>query len=413
MLLDKVLGYLVIFIPISLISGPLIPEILMFFAIAIFLFKIFKFKKFYYFKNVYTYFFISFYLYINLRSLFVDEMFLSLKSTIFYFRFYLLSLVIWYLLDTSNKFPKKFLKFFLISIIILILDGVLQFNIGTNIFGWEKIHPQRVSGLFGDELVLGSYLVRFLPIIIGVYIFINFDEFNFYKTFILFLIIFIFYAGIAISGDRTAFYLSLLFLPFLINLKKIPYVKDKIFLLGISFLILFFIFVFTNDSLKKRIIDSTIASMISKGNENNNTRIILFSNNHENHIKTAIKIFNDNKLYGVGVKQFRFICNDPKYYENKHSCATHPHNIYAQFLSELGLLGFIFLMIYFFYICFRIFQNIFKKKNNSINLLNLMVLITIFINLFPFSPSGNFFNNWISMIYFFPIGFYLYSIKKH
>ena len=295
----------------------------------------------------------------------------------------------------------------------MISDSVLQFNTGTNIFGWEKIHPQRVSGLFGDELVLGSYLIRFLPIIIGVYIFINFEEFNFYKTLILFLIILIFFVGIAISGDRTAFYLSLLFLPFLINLKKISYIKNKIFLLGTSFLILLFIFVYTNDSLKKRIVDSTMASMISKGNEKNETRIILFSNNHENHIKTAIKIFNDNKLFGVGVKQFRFICNDQKYYENKHSCATHPHNVYAQILSELGLFGFIFLMIYFFYVCFRIFENIFKKKNSSINLLSLMALLTIFINLFPFSPSGNFFNNWISMIYFFPIGFYLYSTKKN
>lgn len=413
MLLDKILVYLVIFIPITIISGPLIPEILMFLAIGIFFFKIFKSKKFNYFKNVYTYFFISFFLYINLRSIFVDEIFVSLKSTVFYFRFYLLSLIIWYLLDTSNQFPKQFIKFFLVSIIILISDSVLQFNTGINIFGWEKIHPQRVSGLFGDELVLGSYLIRFLPIIIGVYIFINFEEFNFYKTIILFLIILIFFLGIAISGDRTAFYLSLLFLPFLINLKKISYIKNKIFLLGTSFLILLFIFVYTNDSLKKRIVDSTMASMISKGNEKNETRIILFSNNHENHIKTAIKIFNDNKLFGVGVKQFRFICNDQKYYENKHSCATHPHNVYAQILSELGLFGFIFLMIYFFYVCFRIFEYIFKKKNSSINLLSLMALLTIFINLFPFSPSGNFFNNWISMIYFFPIGFYLYSTKKN
>ena len=414
MTLDKILSYLVIFIPITLVSGPLIPEILMLFAIAIFLFKIFKFKKFNYFKNFYTYFFLCFFLYINLRSLFVDEILVSLQSTLFYFRFYLLSLVIWYILDSESQFAKKFLKYFLISIIILISDSILQFNIGTNIFGWEKIHPQRISSFFGDELVLGSYLVRFFPLIIGIYIFINFDEFNLNKTLILFFIILVFFVGISISGDRTAFYLSLLFLPFLINLKKIPYIKNKIFLYGTSFLILLFIFIFTNDALKKRIIESTISSMISKNSEKNeSSRIILFSNNHENHIKTAIKIFNDNKLFGIGVKQFRFKCNDQKYFENKHSCSTHPHNIYAQILSELGLIGIIFLMIYFIFICFKIFENIFSKKDSPINLLNLMALSTIFLNLFPFSPSGNFFNNWISMIYFFPIGFYLYSKKKN
>ena len=41
-----------------------------------------------------------------------------------------------------------------------------------------------------------------------------------------------------------------------------------------------------------------------------NNKIVLFSNNHENHIKTALKIFYDNKLYGVGVKQFRVVCSD-------------------------------------------------------------------------------------------------------
>ncbi len=413
-MLDKILIYLVIFIPISLISGPLIPEILMFFAIAIFLYNIFKIKNYSYFKNIYTYYFISFFLFINLRSLFVDEIFISLKSTIFYIRFYLLSLVIWYILDTNSYFPKKFLKFFLISIIILILDATLQFNIGTNILGWEKFHPHRVSSFFGDELVLGSYLVRFLPLIVGLYIFINFNEFNFNKTLLLFLIILLFYIGISISGDRSAFYLSLLFLPFLISLRKITYLKKKLFIFGTAFLVFLSILVFTNNSIKQRVIDSTLSSMLMKGSDNNkNNRIVLFSNNHENHIKTAIKIFNDNKLIGVGVKHFRFVCSDPKYFENKHSCSTHPHNIYVQILAELGLLGFLFIMLYFIYICFKIFKNLFSKKNSPKKFLNLMVLSSIFINLFPFSPSGNFFNNWISIIYFIPIGFYLYSIKKN
>ena len=117
-------------------------------------------------------------------------------------------------MDTYNQFHKNFLKLFLTSIIVLVFDALLQFNTGTNIFGWEKIVPQRVSGFFGDELVLGSYLVRFLPLIVGLYIYVYFNEFNFNKTLILFLIILIFYTGITISGDRSAFYLSLLFYHF-------------------------------------------------------------------------------------------------------------------------------------------------------------------------------------------------------
>ena len=37
-----------------------------------------------------------------------------------------------------------------------------------------------------------------------------------------------------------------------------------------------------------------------------------------------------------------------------------------------------------------------------------LLLSAIFINIWPLIPSGNFFNNWLSMLYFYPIGFYLY-----
>ena len=39
------------------------------------------------------------------------------------------------------------------------------------------------------------------------------------------------------------------------------------------------------------------------------------------------------------------------------------------------------------------------------------LLIGIFVNLWPIIPSGNFFNNWLSMAYFIPISYYLYEKK--
>ena len=82
---------------------------------------------------------------------------------------------------------------FLVSLCILIIDSLIQFKFGSNFIGWEKIHPQRISGLFGDELILGSYLVRFLPLIVGLYVFINFNKFSLKKLlFLFFLILLIF-----------------------------------------------------------------------------------------------------------------------------------------------------------------------------------------------------------------------------
>ena len=37
---------------------------------------------------------------------------------------------------------------------------------------------------------------------------------------------------------------------------------------------------------------------------------------------------------------------------------------------------------------------------------------SIYITLWPFIPTGNFFNNWLSVIYFLPVGFLLYNYNR-
>ena len=41
----------------------------------------------------------------------------------------------------------------------------------------------------------------------------------------------------------------------------------------------------------------------------------------------------------------------------------------------------------------------------------LCLLICVFINLWPLAQTGNFFNNWISIIYYLPIGFIISDYK--
>ena len=75
------------------------------------------------------------------------------------------------------------------------------------------------------------------------------------------------------------------------------------------------------------------------------------------------------------------------------------------------------LFIVISFLLLKIFINkfIFKKKTKISNY-ELCLLISFFITLWPLIPSGNFFNNWINILYFFPLGFYLeekikFSIK--
>ena len=59
-----------------------------------------------------------------------------------------------------------------------------------------------------------------------------------------------------------------------------------------------------------------------------------------------IRIF---PLTGIGMNNFNYGCiNDVRF--QKDRCWSHPHNFYLQWLTENGIIGFAFFLIYFFLI---------------------------------------------------------------
>jgi glycopeptide antibiotics resistance protein len=52
------------------------------------------------------------------------------------------------------------------------------------------------------------------------------------------------------------------------------------------------------------------------------------------------------------------------------------------------------------------------KGKNLFDDFEISMLSAILITLWPIIPSGNFFNNWLSIIYFLPLGFLLSSLNK-
>ena len=119
------------------------------------------------------------------------------------------------------------------------------------------------------------------------------------------------------------------------------------------------------------------------------------------------------------VKQGDFIYS---YAEYENGCNTHPHSLHLQILSELGILGYIFLFSFFIYLIIIFLKNLInlnfnKKKNVSKNesLYCVFIVLALILSLFPVLPSGNIFNNWILSMFYFKLGFlfhYLYFYKK-
>lgn len=408
-------SFLLIGLPIFLITGPLLSDLAVSLISLIFIFQIFINKDYKIFKNRWFQFLLIFWIYLFINSLFNDFNFDSLRISFSYFRFIFFIFAVSFLLSIKENNLKYFFYCLLFCYIILILDALIQFFLGQNLLGFKMTPGPRVSSFFGDDLILGSYLARLFPLLLGIYIFIDKKENSKFLDIIFILILILSSVVIFLSGERTAlfyFFLSNIFLIiFLINYKKTRIIT---FCFSVMVIILS---VFFNPSLKERMIDLTLTELKLYDNIekkiNKLDDIVFFTEQHTHHYKSAIKIYKDNYFFGVGIKNFRHVCHKPKYKISEISCSTHPHNTYIQLLSELGIIGFLFISFLFFYFISFGYKILRSKKmlNNKFFDFQLCLIVSILISLWPFSPSGNFFNNWLSIIYYLPVGFILYTLR--
>ena len=123
-------------------------------------------------------------------------------------------------------------------------------------------------------------------------------------------------------------------------------------------------------------------------------------------------MFQDKPLIGQGPRMFRLLCDKESYYvkvQSKQSCSTHPHNTYVQLLAEIGILGTVLFSLIFFHVAFLFLKNFILKislQKSTLSNYQIIICSSVFLVVWPFVPNGNFFNNWILIIYAFPISFY-------
>ena len=412
--------YLTFLIPVLIIPGIVFVEVS---AMLIIFFFLFKNKDFNYYKNTKFIFLTIFSFYIAINAFFqIDD---NLKySSFFFFRFSLLSLSIFFILY-SNKFisgndKKNIFFLFIILNVLIFLDSFLQFLTGKNILGFELI-GSTVSSVFGSELILGSFLIKLLPIITFLFFYSNVDIKKYPMTIILFFSLY--FSVIFISGGRTPFFLMLLFILF-----SIIFIKDLrgIFLKSLLILTIFISSSFVIEYGKSNPVDRIFVKTFSEVTNNYfnkkkkniltekkefSEEIKIFSSHHQGHYSLAYDLFKQSPIWGIGPKGFRYYCRSVNYDPPLGVCSTHPHNFLIQIILETGLIGLIFYLIAFFFIFLRLFK-VYLTKNFVERNCFFAISIGLIVNFFPFVPNGNFFNNWISITNFYYIGLYMYSYKK-
>ena len=388
-----------------LIWGPFFPDLILSISALFFLYYVFRNKEFYFFNNKPLIIFFIFCIYCILLSLFVaEDRMLSFESSLFYFRIGVFSCFIWYLIDQDKNILTYFYYAFILCFLALVIDGYIQFFTGINLSGF-KISGIRVSSFFGDELILGSYLSRLFPLLFALFLIKKKQKFEIYFLGLLFILVDVL---IFITAERLAFFflnLSTVFI--IIFIKKFQMFRLITFIIAA---VCIFILSLNSSSLNNRMFKGPAQDM---GIIKHSKEPVFFSRAHDSLIRTAYNMFKDQPIYGHGPKMFRELCKEEKYRIGIEPCLTHPHNFYVQLLAETGIIGFLFLfsiLIYVIYVALRQFKSIIFKQKRFLTDYQVCLLAAILITIWPFSPNGNFFNNWLMIVYSLPVGFYLQSI---
>ena len=203
----------------------------------------------------------------------------------------------------KNKNNLKFCYLiFSFTFLIVVFDGIYQFIFDKNLLGFPKYRPDRISGFFKEDLILGSYLSRLLPLFIGLTIFFNKDlKFNFLNI----ILIFLSFVLIFFTGERAAFFMALISCTLIFSYISLSiYFKTSLVLITISSI---FFALILNPVIFDRYIQQLKTHIIS---DEKTQKILPY---YMPMFETSFKMYKYNKFIGTGPKSYRYVCNNEKY----------------------------------------------------------------------------------------------------
>lgn len=326
--------------------------------------------------------YLIFFVFIVVNSFYAVDFYSSIKSSTSQIRFFLFSLLIIFFFKIEN-ISKLIISLSILNIFVC-FDTLIQYFYGRDFFGISAspiTNPGRYSGPFGDELIVGAYLYLSSSLIFSFFILDktkNITEIS-YRLFYIVIVI----TTIILSGERmnTLLAISTLFILIFYKFKN----KQKILLTILLMLFLVFFYNF-NKVVQSRF--DTFAKDV----------LMLQNSNHGKLFSSAYDIWKNNFFTGVGLKNFRFICDENKLNtvtNTKNICSTHPHNFYFEIISEIGGIGLFFILCFFIFSFFS-FLKVFSISRDKFLLFNLFIILIYFG---PFIPRGSFFNNWNAIIF--------------
>ena len=404
--LDNLNLFLISILPIGLIIGSLISNILVISIVLLFFFTLILKDETHILKNKFLIYSFLIYVYLIFTSLINIDNFdkLDQESTIRsigFIRFVLLSIAICYYIKKFGN--EKILILSSLFFLFVTVDLIFESYFGSNLLGFKSEYYGRLSGLTGEELKIGGFYFGFILLSLS-FLYKKKPHFIIPLT-ILFVIISI------MIGERSNF-LKILFCvtlwSFLTNKNDLR--KKLLFFLFIIFTAIISLTLLANTEqigkTKGRFLQQIFQNQPDKSIFEN----IKKSSPHYSHYVTSVKIFKDYPIFGVGLKKFRKVSYQENYNDLKHGFygrGNHPHQFHFEWLAETGVIGYTALLFFFLYYIFYGLKEYIKTKNIFL-LSSLLFLIS---SLLPFLPSGSFFTSYGATIFWINFGFFLGNSK--
>ena len=382
---------LIILFPISYLLGNSIINLFLFLISLTYLFYLIKNKKIAEFKK--SSFLILFSLWITfVINLFLSQNFdLSLNRVLkFIFIIFFVS-AIKFIIRYKNYFFENYIyKIWSLIFLIVIFDLVFEYIFGHNILGNKSYMPGRLTGFIDGELVIGYYFIGF-----ALLAFIFLDKQIGKKNYTFFILLIFIYVSFLI-GERSNFIkffiASLIFflIVYEIDLKK------KIIGILITASILYI--TVSNINIYKTRFVYQMPNLLEK----NGIKKYMLNSTYGSHYNTALSVFKNNIIFGVGIKNYREESVKKIYTDQNKDfkfqiMGTHPHQIHLELLSETGIFGYLSFFSFIIYSLYLSLSSFLKSKNHY----QLAAILFVICSLIPLLPSGSFFSTYTSVLFWF------------
>ena len=217
----------------------------------------------------------------------------SISRSIGFLRFILFSYAVAYYVKLDNfKYFKIIILIWFFIFSVTSIDLFIEYILGHNLLGNTSYMKGRLSGFLGNELKIGNYYLGFYFLILAFSV-------QFFKQKFLNIFIIIFISSIALLiGERANFIKIILGLSIFLVFYENIIIKNKIIFFGLV-LSCAIIFVNFNSEFKTRYKTQFYTPLKTEG-------IIKYIKGipYGAHFSTAYKIFKENPINGIGLKNF-------------------------------------------------------------------------------------------------------------